>query len=234
MIRASLRRPSPGPFLQYRRMAIQRSEAAALVATDRASLAAKGSIREDMAGARLGRLGMAIGAGSDLRKGGRVHRFGNSGFSESGWIFIRSRSERTVGAIKIYGKSGDIFPTKGWLWIPTDNVPKRVGRYKMTPARYMQSGLATSIGPLVQIPGRHPGEALLVVNKVSIRSTGRANPRRLPRTGRTRAGRAAVEQLVMFIGIKRTARAQRFSPMDRYRQQQALLPSYWHQAIGTI
>ena len=32
MIRASLRRPSPGPFLQYRRMAIQRSEAAALVA----------------------------------------------------------------------------------------------------------------------------------------------------------------------------------------------------------
>lgn len=234
MMRASLRRPAAGAFLQYRRFAIQRSEAAALVATDRAALAAKGGIREDMSGARLGRLGMAIGAGSDARKNGRVHRFGNSGFSASGWTFIRSRSERTVGAIKIYSESGEILPTKGWMWIPTDNVPKRVGRYKMTPARYMESGLASSIGPLVQIPGRHAGEVLLVVNKVSVRPSGRPNPRRLPRTGRARAGRQAVDQLVMFVGIKRTSRPQRFSPQDRYRQQQALLPSYWHQAIGTI
>lgn len=141
-----------------------------------------------------------------------------------------------MGAIKIYSESGEskILPTKGWLWIPTDNVPKRVGRYKMTPARYMKSGLATSIGPLVQIPGRHSGESLLVVNKVSYRAFGRPNPRKLPRNGRARAGRQVAEQLVMFVGITRTSRAQRFSPQDYFRQQQALLPSYWHQELSKV
>jgi hypothetical protein len=42
------------------------------------------------------------------------------------------------------------------------------------------------------------------------------------------------EQLVMFVGITRTSRAQRFSPQDYFRQQQALLPSYWHQELSKV
>lgn len=234
MMRASLRRPSPGVFQNHRRFAIQRSEQAALIATDRASAAAKAGDRQDMAGAGLGRLGFALGSGSDLRKTGHVHRFGASGFRASGWIFVRSRSERTLGTIQIYTEGGEILPRKGWLWMPTDNVPKRVGRYRMTPKRYMSSPLASSIGPLVQIPGRHSGEALLVVRNVTTRSAGHPNPRRLPRSGRARAGREVQDMIVMFVGIRRTSRTQRVDPAARHREQQARLPSYWHQAIGMI
>lgn len=234
MMRASLRRPSPGVFQSHRRFAIQRSERAALIATDRASAAGKTGDRQDMAAAGLGRLGFALGSGSDLQKNGRVHRFGSSGFRASGWIFVRSRSERTLGTIQIYTEGGDILPRKGWLWIPTDNVPKRVGRYRMTPKRYMQSGLASSIGPLVFIPGRHGGEGLLVVKNVTTRTAGRPNPRRLPRSGRARAGREVQDMIVMFVGIRRTSRTQRVNPSSQHRQQQARLPAYWHEAIGTI
>lgn len=234
MMRASLRRPSPGVLQNYRRFAIQRSEKAALIATDRASAGSKLGDRQDMASAGLGRLGFALGSGSDLQKNGKVHRFGASGFRASGWVFVRSRSERTLGTIQIYSEGGSILPTKGWLWMPTGNVPKRVGRYKMTPKRYMASPLASSIGPLVQIPGRHDGEALLVVRNVTTRLSGRPNPRRAPRSGRARAGREVQDMIVMFVGIRRTSRTQRVDPAARHRQQQALLPTYWHEAIGTI
>lgn len=234
MMRASLRRPPLSAYREFARLSIQRAERAALIATDRASAAAKSGIRQDMSGAKLGRLGLAIGSGSDLQKNGQVHRFGTSGFRASGWIFVRSRSERTLGTIQIYTEGGDILPTKGWLWMPTDNVPKRVGRYKMTPKRYMASPLATSIGPLVQIDGRHGGESLLVVRNVTTRISGRANPRRTPRSGRARAGRQVQDMIVMFVGIRRTSRNARVNPAARHREQQARLPGYWHEAIGTI
>jgi hypothetical protein len=233
MISAKLRRPGLGPFREYQRNAIQRAESAALIATDRASNSAKLGIRQDMAGAGLGRLGLALGSGSDLRKNGRVHRYGQKGFSASGWIYTRSRSERSLGALKIYSEGGDILPVTGkWEWIATKNAPKRIGRYRTTPALYLKSSLVSSIGPLVFLPGRHPGEAQLVVKNVSTRAAGNPNPRRLPRSGRTRAGREAHDFIVMFIGIKRTSRTQRFSPIDRYREQQSKLPSYWYQAMG--
>lgn len=233
MISAKLRRPGLGAFRDYERYAIQRAERAALIATDRASSGGKTGIRSDMAGVGLGRLGFALGSGSDLQKNGRVRRFGNSGFSASGWIYVRTRSERSLGALKIYSEGGDILPVTGkWEWIATDNVPKRIGRYRSTPRRYMQSGLASSVGPLVFIPGRHSGEALLVVKNVTTRTAGRPNPRRAPRSGRARAGREVQDMIVMFVGIKRTSRAQRFAPRERYREQQAALPSYWYQALG--
>lgn len=234
MMRASLRRPPISAYREFARLSIQRAERAALAATDHASSQAKASLRENMAAAGLGRLGFALGSGSDQKKNGRVHRLGSSGFRASGWIFVRSRSERTQGTIQIYTEGGEILPTKGWLWIPTDNVPKRVGRYKITPARYMASSLATSIGPLIQIEGRHAGESLLIVRNVTTRLAGRANPRRLPRSGRARTGREAVEQLVMFVGIRRTSRNARANPTASLREQQRLLPSYWREELGKV
>ena len=69
---------------------------------------------------------------------------------------------------------------------------------------------------------------------VSTRVAGNPNPRRLPRNGRARAGREAHDFIVMFVGIKRTSRSQRFSPTDHFREQQRLLPSYWREEIGKV
>lgn len=235
MIRARLKRPGKGAFATHRRFAIQRFEQAALVATKRAAAEAKAGIRAEIYGARLGALGGAIGSGSDMEKYGRVKRSGASGFSASGWVYVRSRSERTQGAISAYTQGADIAPVKGkWLWIPTDNAPRRIGKYRTTPARYSASSNASSIGPLVFIPGRHGGEALLVVKNVTVRSAGRSNPRRLPKSGRARAGREQRDFVVMFVGIRRTSRAARINPMVEMQYQQSRLRDYFNQATGTI
>lgn len=235
MISAKLRRPPLSAYREFARLSVQRAERAALAATDRASAQGKAGIRNDMAGAGLGRLGLAIGSGSDLRKSGHVRRSGTSGFKASGWIYTLTRSERSLGALKIYSEGGEILPITGkWEWIASKNAPKRIGRYRTTPRRYMESGLSSSLGPLIFMPGRHSGEALLVVKNVSTRMTGNPNPRRLPRNGRARAGREAHDFIVMFVGIKRTSRTQRFSPTDHFREQQRLLPSYWREEIGRV
>lgn len=234
MMRASLRRPSPGVFQNHRRFAIQRFERAALIATDRAATDLKNELRTSFASARLGRLGMAFGSFSFLKAGRPVIRSGESGFFAGGRVIVRSRSERTQGAIQIYSQGGDILPSKGWLWMPTDNVPKRVGRYKMTPSRYMASSLATSIGPLIQIDGRHEGESLLVVRDVTARLAGSSKPRRLPSSGRVRVGRQAVKQIVMFVGIRRTSRAGRVDPFGKAKAIRSRLGDYFRDALGSI
>ena len=77
-------------------------ERAALIATDQAARTALSTLRAQMAGAGLGRLGNAITSTSDLRMSGRVHRRGTEGFSASGIIHLRTANERTVGAIISY------------------------------------------------------------------------------------------------------------------------------------
>lgn len=234
MMRARLRRPGKGAFAAHRRFAIQRFEQAALIATDRAATDLKNELRTEFSGAGLGRLGMAFGTFSFLGANKRVIRNGQSGFFAGARVIVRTRSERTQGAIAAYSYGADIAPVKkgGWLWIPTDNAPKRIGKYRITPKRYSESGLTSSIGPLVFIPGRHAGEALLVVKNVTVRSAGRSNPRRLPRSGRARAGREARDFIVMFVGIKRTARAARVDPFASHQRKRAQLGDYFNTALG--
>lgn len=200
-------------------------EQATLRASDKAATIARDNIRTAMHGARLGRLGNTIGATSDLKKGGRVHRLGGGGFSVSGIVHVRTRNERALGALEAYTQGATITPRRGgWLWIATPNVPARVGRYRMTPERYRSSGLVTRIGPLIEIPGRNGGERLLVVNQVTTRTTGKSNARRFPRNGKVRAGRQEHETLVMFIGIRSTSRATRINPKAIADRVAAQLP----------
>ncbi|PZU59836.1 MAG: hypothetical protein DI547_04995 [Sphingobium sp.] len=225
-------RPGLGAYRAFERAAVQRMESAALIATDRAAGMALRTLRTTMAGAKLGRLGYALGSGSDLKKGGRLRRFGATGFSASGWVHIRSRSERAAGSVVAYTEGADILPTKGWLWIATDAIPARVGRYRMTPSRWRAAGLDSRIGPLVQIPGRNAGESLLVVKNVTTRITGRANARRLPRNGRVRAGREVRDQIVAFIGIRRTSRQARVNVRAIMTWAQSNLPRLIADAMG--
>jgi len=213
MIRAGVRADPRGFVEHFKRHSIQRLERAALRQTHRVTIDSQRGIREAMAGADLGRLGNAIGASSDLSEGRGVHRRGE-GFSASGVIFIRGRSERTLGAIRAYTQGAVINPIKGhWLWISTSEIPSRAGRFDMTPARYNASGLAARIGPLEFVPGRHGGEALLVVRNVSVDRFGRGRARRLAKRGSLGGSRERKDFIVAFVGIRNTSRTARLDPI---------------------
>jgi len=223
-MRFDLRGPSVQLADDFRRQTEARLKRAALAAADKGAKQAVDQIRSSMSGAGLGRLGRAIGSGSDQSKGRSV-RLQGGGFSASGWIHVRGKSERTLGALEAYTEGATIVAKRGgWLWIATDQIPSRVGRYRMTPQRYRDAGLESRLGPLVEIPGRRPGERLLIVRNVSVRSADGRRARRLPKNGRARAGREVREQIVAFVGIRRTSRAARFDPMAILRAAQADLP----------
>jgi hypothetical protein len=184
-LRVKITGPGNGAIQAFAREMNAKVEQATLRASDKAATIARDNIRTAMAGARLGKLANAIGATSDLKKGGRVHRLSGGGFSASGIVHARTRNERALGALEAYTQGATITSRRGgWLWIATPNVPARVGRYRMTPERYRSSGLVDRLGPLIEIPGRNGGERLLIVNAVTTRTSGRPNARRLPRNGR--------------------------------------------------
>lgn len=200
-------------------------EAAALRATDRAASRGSNDLKAAMSSAGLGGLSKAIAAGSDLQKGGRVKRVANGGFSVSGFVRVRGRSERTIGAIDTYlGAGADIRPKRGgWLWIPSRDIPARVGRYRMTPSRYRDAGLEQRLGPLVEVPGRKPNERLLVVQRVTV-SGRKGSARKVSKTGRMGKGRELRDVVVAFIGIRSTSRQARVNPDAIFSAVQARLP----------
>lgn len=226
MIRRSVRADVSGFMERYRRFCIQRLEQVALEAADATGRETLREIRSEMKAAGLGGLSNAVTMGSDLKSGNGVKRRGREAFSASAWIYVRGKSERTIGAIEAYTVGAEIRPVNTqWLWIATDAIPKRVGRFKMTPARYNRSGYAQSIGPLEMVPGRSPGEALLVVKNVTMRTAGGGNARRVPARGRIGAGREARDIVVAFVGIKRTARASRVDVPQIIRRNVARMPN---------
>lgn len=216
MARSAVQIGRPGQFREFERFCIQRLEQAALKAVDRASRDSLRDIRAAGQGAGLGRLMYALAAGSDLAKGRGVHRRGGEGFSASGWIALRSKSERAVGAIEAYTEGAEIGPRKArWLWIATDEIPRRAAKFRMTPALYRQHGFEGRIGPLEFVPGRHGAEALLVVRNVTVDRFGRrGKARRLPRRGGLGSSRERRDHIVAFVGIRRTSRTARVNPRE--------------------
>lgn len=220
-----------GRYRQSLRLIDRRMEAAALIATDVASRQAQRQIRAEMAGARLGRLGQAIGQTSDMQKG-RIHRRGD-GWSASGVVYVRSKSERTLGAIEAYTRGADIRPVRGrWLWIPSDDIPRVSKRERLTPALWVRNGLDRKIGPLVTIRSVN-GYPLMVVKNVGVSATGaKRSAKGLTKKGTARKGQRVKEFLVAFIGIPRTARAARVDVTAIMRAVQADLPRLFNEAIG--
>lgn len=225
-----------GRMARWQMVVERRLEAAALLATDRAATIAKTQLRGAMQGAGLGRLGYAIGSTSDLQKGGRIHRTAN-GFSVSGAIFVRSRSERTQGAIEAYTRGAAILPRKSrWLWIPTDQIPRIASnRERLTPALWKSSGLDSKIGPLVMV--RRPnGFPLLVVKGVSVALSGKKRGAKAFRqNGMARRGQSAdAVSIVAFIGIPNTSRAARVNVSQILREVQAQLPALFNKSAGVV
>jgi hypothetical protein len=221
----------PGQFPEFRRVSLQRLEKASQAAVTRAAREALLQIRQ-----RLGRLGNALGTGSDQTKGRSGKATPGGGYRTSGWIHVRSKSPRAVGAIQAATEGATILPVKGkWLWIATDEIPRRAGRKKMTPELYRSSGLESRIGPLEFIGGRHRGEALYIVHNVSVDRLGRrGRARRLPKHKRLAATRAKKDFIVAFVGIRNTARSRKVDPEAILRQAQARLPEYRAAALASI
>jgi len=198
---------------------IPQLKAVAHVAIDRATTSAKNDTRQRITAAGLGRLAGAVGSMSSLQRrklGGGV---------ATGVIFARGKTDsRANQALLAYSEGASIFPTSGkrWLAFPTKAVPRRVGRgRKMTPAIYNASGLVQSIGKLVFIPVSAK-EALLVARKVNVsRRTGRAKAY----AGRTPRG-SDRKDVVAFVLIKFTLRAQRFSQRAIMMRAQRLVPTF--------
>ena len=180
-----------------------------------------------MRGAGLGRLANAVGTTSDLAKSGVVHRRA-SGFSASGLVVVRGRSERTRGALTSAAEGGVIVPKAGqWLAIPGRDIPQRAGRKKMTPELYRATGLDSKIGPLEFVPGRRRGEALLVVRgPLSVDRFGRKGraARRLPKRGGLGGSRRVAEFIVAFVLIRQTQRQPRIDPQSIIAANAARLP----------
>lgn len=199
--------------------------AAALQETHNAARGAVEDMRQQMSAAGLGRLGFALGSGSDKQKSGTVFALPGGRWSASGWVFIRSQSQRTIGAIKSYTEGAEILPRRGrYLWFPTDDVKRLVGlpipttgggrgtaNYRLEP-RYWDRTYGRKFGPLQQIRGAD-GTPLLVVRNATVSLSGkRGSLRPLTKTGRVPKGQVQQDTIVAFIGIPRTSRAARINP----------------------
>lgn len=227
MFRSTVTGPSSSHFRELERQIREKAENALLAASHDAGRMAKERIQDAMARAGLGRLGRAIDATSDKDKGGRLHRSSANEVSASSAVHLTGRSARATGAIEAYTVGATIRPRDSkWLWIPSPELQRRVkGGRRVTPANWRSSGLEQRIGPLVKIPGRHAGEVLLIVPAVTVREEGRASPRRLPKSGRPRAGRVLRENFIAFTGILSTSRRARIDPHRIIEGVRAELPS---------
>ena len=190
--------------------------------TDEAADRSKESIRNEMRQSGLGRLSNAIGSTSD-KKQRTIKRRGER-VSTYGAVFIRSRSPRTVGAIKSYTEGSDISPRKGrYLWIATDDI-KRLARVPLpsTGGRSranvrLQPHLwdrtyGRTLGPLIPIRGKD-GMPLLVIKDTTVSASGKSGsvkPR--TKTGKVRKGQVEKDIVVAFNGIPNTKRAARINP----------------------
>lgn len=222
----------PGGFVTLGGQMRDLAEQLALDVSDRAARRALRGIREDMAGARLGRLGQAIGATSDKAKGRGVYRQG--GISRaSGVIFIRSRSPRTVGAIISYTEGAQIAAKNpsGYLWIPTDSAYRiarlpipRVGKgratigARLTPFWWRRT-MEAKLGPLIFLRSTK-GNPILAVRNVGVSAVagGSKRPRSLTKSGLPRKGDRLAEIVPIFTGIRSTSRAARVFPQRRARE----------------
>lgn len=221
-----------GPYRKLMTLAERRIEAAALLASHNGAQIALREIRGAMAGAGLGRLGRAIGATSDLQRGRGVHRRAGGGFSASGIVFVRSKSERTRGAIRSYTEGAQITPKRSrWLWITGPDLPRVTGRFRMTPELYEKNGWASKLGPLVKINGPK-GTPLLIVRNVGVSLTGKGrSAKSLKKNREPRKGQVKKDFIVAFIGIPGTARAARVNVPMIMRQVQAQMPELIRRAI---
>lgn len=222
-------------YSDWYRFSAQRMERAMLIGADQATRGALRETRERMASAGLGRMGQALEASSDLSRGRGVHRGADGYVSASGMVSIRSGSQRSRGAIEAYTQGAEIRPVRGkWLWIATDQIPRKAGRFRMTPELYQRNGFDRKIGPLVLAKGSN-GFPILIVKNVGVSAAGLArSAKALRRNGMPRRGQAAKDFIIAFYAIPRTAREARIDAPEIFQRSARQAVDHFYDALGRI
>ena len=226
MLRLKVTRPPKGAIEKQGLRVEAAQQRAAHYAVDRASSEGHKTVRHRMRSVGLGKLGNAVGHTSSLKKNRTDRR------SAWGVIFAKGGDDsRAGGALEAYSHGATIRPKdQEWLWFSTTAIPRRVGRHRMTPARYNRSGFATSIGPLkFKRTGRN--SALLVIENVTVSpKNGRAKRagKRAPRT------RIAMKEVVAFVGIRWTKRAKRFDQNQTMAAASSLVPKLMQEEMDRL
>lgn len=211
----SLRGPDRKYIGEIKKLTYEKLAKAVAKSVDATIKETKVEIKGAMSSAKLGKLSGAIGSGSDVSRNRvpDINQVGVARWRAGGFIVARGNSARTGGALDAYINGAVITPKKGrWLWISTKEIPRRVGRYRMTPALYVKGGFEKKIGPLVFIPGKHSGKAFLIVPSVQVNKAG-VRAQAIPRNGNLRPGKTRKDFIVAFIGIRVTRREARFNPV---------------------
>lgn len=217
-------RASTAAAAQYRKDL----RAAAIYATDRASKEAQRGVQERISATGLGRLSRAVDHQSSRRK--------DRGGDPYGVIFAKGGDESLAGgALESYSRGSTIRPGPGkvWLAFPTAAVPRFISfagrRQRLTPDIYMKSGLMQSIGRLEFRP-IGDNKAIWVIKRVTVSpKTGRAKAA----TGRTRT-RIPKKEVIAFIGIRVTRRAQRFNKDGVVSFYARRVPQYMGEFLGEV
>ncbi len=193
------------------------AEASIHVATDRATRLGQRAVQQKVKAVGLGRLSGAVRSTSSERK--RQRKKGEAW----GAVYAAGGDESRAGqALEAYTRGATI---KGknveWLAIATRALPKRVGRYRMTPQRYEAAG--NPLGPLI-FKRLSVNRAILIAQgdfTVSVK-TGKA--KRF--AGRATRARKRQRDVVAFVLIKQTKRGKRFDQREVMRRASAKLPDF--------
>lgn len=218
--------------------------------------------KQAMSAAGLGRLSKAIKSGSSANRSrfqeqsatntGRLRRArgapsalqnAQSQFSDKdmSWVTVKGRfknlrQNRAFQAAEAYAQGANIRPRSrgGWLWVPTENAPKRGqrnaagGRPKITPANWPDTW-----PPLQFVPTK---KGALLVARVQLNS--RRGKGKLGRAYKAKGKRpvksAQAEDLfnvVMFWGIRNTYRSRRYNPRRIARQEMREYATYLNEEI---
>ena len=213
----SLRGPDRKYIGEIKKLTYEKLAKAVAKSVDATIKETKVEIKSAMASAKLGKLSGAIGSGSDVSRNRvpDINQVGVARWRAGGFIVARGNSLRTSGALDAYINGAVITPKKGrWLWISTKEIPRRVGRYRMTPALYVKGGFEKKIGELTFVKGKNAGEAFLIARNVQVnKALGFGRAQRIPKTGNLRPGKVKRDTIIAFIGIRVTRRDSRFNPV---------------------
>ncbi len=193
------------------------------VAVDRATKLAQKGIQQRIKAVGLGRLGGAVKATSSERK---RRRDPNNAW---GAIYAAGGDEsRAGGALESYTQGSTIRgKEKTWLAIATRALPKRIGRYRMTPARYEAAG--SPLGPLVfKLVKRNVAYLIAQGDFTTSAKTGRAKAFK----GRVSRGRKRQRDVIAFVLIRETKRAKRFDQKQLVKLAHQLVPKFLEEEIG--
>jgi hypothetical protein len=222
-------RASSAAAAQYRKDL----RAAAIVATDRATREAQIGTRERISGAGLGRLGNAVGYTSSKRQAGKA----NSRSDPYGVLYAKGGDKSLAGgALESYSRGSTIRPSAGgqWLAFPTKAIPRLISiggrRQRITPELYMRSGLMQSIGRLIFRP-LSDSKAIWVVQKVTL--SPKSGQAKAAGTRKTRS-RVPAKEVIAFVGVRVTRRAQRFNKDATIAPYARRVPTYIAEEIAQI